>query len=468
MSELLVWGGKLVDVERRQLVEGDVLIREGRIVAVGPSARDGASAEAVKLDARGLVVAPGLIDMHVHLREPGQTAKETIATGTAAAVAGGFTTVVCMPNTSPPIDSPSAVRWVMHRAEAEARCRVLVTGAITVGQKGEELAPIGSLKEAGVVAITDDGRCIQNHGLMRRALEYAAMFRLPVLDHCEDESLTADGVMHEGKYSCMLGLIGRPAEGEEIIIARNILLAERTGCHVHCQHVSCAGSVELLRQARARGVPISGEACPHHFTLTDAAVAGSEVFWAEDGREIAERFAEGERPEWPMYDTRFKMSPPLRSAEDREAILEALADGTLSVIATDHAPHTWDEKEVEFDFAPDGIIGLETALALSLDRLYHTGRMTLPEVIARMTIGPAQVLGLQDRGRIVPGMLGDLTLIDPDRVWTYRVAEGRSKATNSPFDGWKLKGKAVVTVIGGEIAWHEADFSVPTQAVMAD
>ena len=466
MSDLLVRGGKIVDVERRQLVEGDVWIHEGRIAAVGPSAAAEAPSGVPELDAQGLVVAPGLIDMHVHLREPGQTAKETIATGTAAAVAGGFTTVVCMPNTSPPIDSPSTVRWVMHRAETEARCRVLVAGAITAGLKGEELAPIGSLREAGVVAITDDGHCVQNHGLMRRALEYAAMFRLPVLDHCEDLSLTADGVMHEGKYSCMLGLIGRAAEGEEVIVARNILLAERTGCHVHCQHVSCAGSVELLREARARGVPVSGEACPHHFTLTDAAVAGSEVFWTEDGREMAERYADGERPEWPMYDTRFKMNPPLRSAEDREAILQALAEGILTVIASDHAPHTWDEKEVEFDFAPDGIIGLETALALSLDRLYHTGRMSLPEVIARMTIGPAEVLGLKELGRIAPGMQGDLTLIDPDRVWVYEAARGKSKATNSPFDRWKLKGKAVATVVGGKIAWHEVDFPVPTRAAV--
>src|SRR5581483_6660239 len=292
-------------------------------------------------------------------REPGQTAKENIATGTAAAARGGFTSVVCMPNTAPSIDSAGTVVLIQERARQNGVVNVFITGAITKNIAGEELAPIGGLKKAGVVAITDDGHCVQNNELMRRALEYARMFDLPVMDHCQDYSLVSEGMMHEGYWSTVLGLRGWPSAGEELIVARNILLAETTGAHVHCQHLSAAGSVQLLREARKRGVPISGEACPHHFSLTDAAVAGSARFWEKDGQGVY-GYQDGatDRPEWPAYDTNFKMNPPLRSAADREAILAGLVDGTIEVLCSDHAPHCDYEKEVEFDYAPFGITGL--------------------------------------------------------------------------------------------------------------
>src|SRR5581483_11803643 len=297
------------------------------------------------------VVCPGLIDLHVHLREPGQTAKETIASGTASSARGGFTSVVCMSNTSPTIDNACTVSLIRDRAEQRGVVNVCVAGAITRNIAGEELAPIGSLKQAGVVAITDDGHCVQNNDLMRRALEYAKMFDLPVMDHCQDYSLVTDGVMHEGYWSTALGLRGWPAAGEEMIVARNILLAELTGTRVHCQHMSTAGSVALLREAKKKGIPVSGEACPHHFVLTDATIAGSAKFWAEDGRKLF-GYEATKLPAWPNYDTNFKMNPPLRSARDRDAILEGLADGTIEILASDHAPHCDYEKEVEFDYAP--------------------------------------------------------------------------------------------------------------------
>src|SRR5207247_2542954 len=311
------------------------------------------------------------------------------------AAQGGFTSVVCMPNTSPAIDNAGTVALIHEVAQSHGKVNVFVAGAITKNIAGEELAPIGSLKREGVVAITDDGHCVQNHELMRRALEYANMFDLPVMDHCQDYSLVTDGVMHEGYWSTALGLRGWPAAGEELIVARNILLAETTGARVHCQHLSAAGSVELLREAKKRGLPISGEACPHHFVLTDAALAGSEKFWSADGKGIFGFDASrGPHPAWPAYDTGLKMNPPLRSARDREAILEGLADGTIDVLCSDHAPHCDYEKEVEFDYAPFGITGLETELALSLMQLYHTRRLGLSDLIAKFTVAPAKLLGL--------------------------------------------------------------------------
>jgi len=308
-----------------------------------------------------------------------------------------------------------------------------------------------------VVAITDDGHCVQNHELMRRALEYATMFDLPVLDHCQDYSMVTDGVMHEGYWSAFLGLRGWPAAGEELIVARNVLLAELTGARVHCQHLSSAGSVALLRAARQRGVSISGEACPHHFTLTDAAVAGSEPFWRDDGAGVLPKNTPPEaRPVWPIYDTDFKMNPPLRTARDREAILGALADGTLELIASDHAPHANFEKEVEFDYAPFGITGLETELALALMQLYHSGRMPLPDLLAKFTTAPARLLRLA-KGTLQPGADADLTILDPDRLWVFDQERSASKSKNTPFHGWPLKGKAVATIVGGEVVWREED-----------
>jgi dihydroorotase len=452
MTSLLVTGGRVIDPANRLDFPADVLVLNGRIAAVGQDASQQSPPNGPRLDARGLVVCPGLIDLHVHLREPGQSHKETISTGSAAAARGGFTSVVCMPNTSPTIDTAGTVALIHERAQQNRGVNVFVAGAITKGIAGEELAPIGGLKRAGVVAITDDGHCVQNNELMRRACEYAKMFDLPVMDHCQDYSLVTTGVMHEGRWSTQLGLQGWPAAGEEMIVARNILLAELTGAAVHCQHLSAAGSVNLIREAKKRGVPISGEACPHHFTLTDAAVAGSEKFWASDGRGLLHD--QSEPPAWPAYDTSFKMNPPLRSAADREAILEGLADGTIEILCSDHAPHCDFEKEVEFDYAPFGITGLENELALSLMQLYHTRRLGLAEVISKYTIAPARLLRL-NKGTLSVGADADITVLDPDREWVFRREETASKSRNNPFHGWPLKGRAMATIVGGRVVWTE-------------
>jgi dihydroorotase len=451
MNSLLLTGGRVVDPANHFDSPADVLIIDGKISAVGKNLSAPKGIE--QFDAKGKIVCPGLIDLHVHLREPGQTAKENLASGTAAAARGGFTSVVCMPNTSPAIDTAGTVALIRERAAREGVVNVFVTGAITKNIAGEELAPIGGLKRAGVVAITDDGHCVQNHELMRHACQYAKMFDLPVMDHCQDYSLVTDGVMHEGYWSTVLGLRGWPAAGEEVIVARNILLAELTGAKIHCQHLSAAGSVALLRDAKKRGVPISGEACPHHFVLTDAAVAGSEKFWNADGKGLA-KFQGSELPDWPKYDTNCKMNPPLRSARDREAILEGLADGTIEILCSDHAPHCDYEKEVEFDYAPFGITGLETELALSLMQLVHAKRLPLADLIAKFTVNPSRLLNLS-KGTLSVGADADVTVIDPDCEWVFRVEESASKSKNSPFFGWKLKGKAVATIVAGKTVWSD-------------
>ncbi len=451
MNSLLLTGGRVIDPANNFDSIADVLILDGKISAVGKQLS--APAGGPSFNARGKIVSPGLIDLHVHFREPGQTAKENIATGTAAAARGGFTSVVCMPNTAPAIDSAGTVALIRECAEREGLVNVFVSGAITKGLAGEELAPIGGLKKAGVVAITDDGRCVQNNDLMRRACEYAKMFNLPLFDHCQDYSLVTDGVMHEGYWSVVLGLRGWPSAGEEMIVARNILLAELTGAKIHCQHLSAAGSVQLLRDAKRRGVPISGEACPHHFTLTAAAVAGSEKFWGADGQSLAQTQG-GRLPFWPAYDTHFKMNPPLRSAADRDAILEGLADGTIEILCSDHAPHCDYEKEVEFDYAPFGITGLEVELALSLMQLVHTQRLSLAELIAKFTVNPARLLDLK-KGTLSVGADADVTVFDPERKWVFRREDSASKSKNNPFFGWQLQGKALATIVGGRIVWSE-------------
>jgi dihydroorotase len=456
VNSLLITNGRVIDPATGRNAAGDLLIFEGRIEAIGPEASAKASKETPRLDAAGKVVCPGLIDSHVHLREPGQSAKETIGAGTKAAARGGFTSVLCMPNTSPSIDNSGTVALIQEKAKREGVVNVFITGAITKNIAGEELAPIGSLKKAGVVAITDDGHCVQNNDLMRRALEYARMFDLPVLDHCQDYSLVTDGVMHEGYWSALLGLRGWPAAGEEMIVARNILLAELTGAHVHCQHMSSAGSVRLLREAKKRGITISGEACPHHFTLTDAAIAGSSEFWKEDGAAIAESFFAGKSlPSWPQFDTNCKMNPPLRSGADREAIIEGLADGTLEIIGSDHAPHCNYQKEVEFDYAPFGITGLETELALTLMALYHTGKMDLAKILEKLTAGPARLLRLQNKGTLKIGADGDVTIFDPDIEWVYWNKDTLSKSSNCPFDQWTMRGKTCATIVRGEVVFRE-------------
>ncbi len=450
MNALLLSGGHVIDPANHLDSPADILIIDAKIAAVGKDAAAKAPGNAERMNVSGMIVSPGLIDLHVHLREPGQTAKENIATGTAAAARGGFTSLVCMPNTSPAIDSAGTVALIRDRAEQQGMVNVFVAGAITRNIAGEELAPIGSLKRAGVVAITDDGHCIQNNDLMRRACEYAKMFGLPVMDHCQDYSLVTDGVMHEGYWSTALGLRGWPAAGEEMIVARNILLAELTGAKIHCQHLSAAASVRLIREAKKRGVPISGEACPHHFVLTDAAVAGSEKFWSEDGKSLSTPHS----PSWPSYDANLKMNPPLRSAGDREAILEGLADGTIEILCSDHAPHCDYEKEVEFDYAPFGITGLETELALSLMQLYHTKRISLSDLIAKFTVAPARLLNLK-KGTLSVGADADVTIIDPNAQWVFERADSASKSKNSPFFGWTLKGRATATIVAGKVVWSE-------------
>jgi dihydroorotase len=423
VSATIIRNGRIVDPANQRDEVEDLAIVNGKI-AQKSEVRDQKSEE---IDAKGLVVAPGLIDIHVHLREPGFGHKETIASGSRAAAAGGFTTIVCMPNSSPAADNPATIAWIKDRA-AEAACvNVLPTGAISKNLAGEELASIGSLGRAGVVAITDDGHCVQNHELMRRAVEYSRMVGLPVLDHCQDYGLVGNGVVNEGYWSTLLGLPGWPAAGEEAIVMRNILLAELCDHHIHCQHVSAAGSVRLIREARKRGVKISGEVCPHHIALTDEAIQN--------------------------FDTNYKMNPPLRSKADVDAILDGIADGTLSILCSDHAPHAGFEKEVEFDQAPFGIVGLETELGLFIDLLVHKHRkIDINRVIEMYTVEPARLLRL-DAGTLSAGAPGDITLIDPDLEWTVRIDEFQSMSRNSPFDGWKLKGRGVRTIAGGKTVW---------------
>jgi dihydroorotase len=425
-ASLVIRNGRIVDPANNRDEIADLWIVDGQID--GSVAPDSSRKADHEIDARGLVVAPGLIDIHVHLREPGQSAKETIATGTRAAAAGGFTSIVCMPNTAPPIDNPSVVTWVAERAKSDGCVHLFVAGAITKGIAGEELAPIGSMHRAGIVALTDDGHCVQNHEVMRRALEYARMFGLTVMDHCQDYNLVGNGVMHEGCVSTVLGLPGWPAAGEEIIVQRNALLAELCDNPIHCQHLSSAGSVRILREARARGVKLSGEICPHHIALTDESLR--------------------------TFDTNFKMNPPLRTQRDVDALIEGVADGTITVLASDHAPHAGYEKEVEFDQAPFGILGLETELGLFIDLLVHKKRaIDVRRLIAMLTVEPARVLGLE-RGTLGHGAVADVTLIDPDLEWTVDRDKSASQSRNTPFHGWKLKGRAVRTIVAGTTVWE--------------
>ncbi len=425
MTATLLKNGRILDPANKRDEVGDLLLVGGKIAPL--SALVGLSDKPTVIDCTGLLVTPGLIDLHVHLREPGQSAKETLATGTACAAAGGFTSVVCMPNTSPSVDSASVVTWIIEKAKTDAVVNVFPTGALTKGIAGEELAPIGAMKKAGIVALTDDGHCIQNHEIMRRACEYARMFGLTVMDHCQDYNLVGKGVMNEGRVSAELGLPGWPAIGEEIIVARNALLAELTGTPIHCQHLSAAGSVRILREARARGVALSGEICPHHIALTDETIRG--------------------------FNTNFKMNPPLRSQEHVEALIEGVADGTITVLASDHAPHCGFEKEVEFDLAPFGILGLETELGLFMDILVHKRKaIDLGRLVELYTINPARLLGL-DRGTLSEGAAADVTVINAGLEWTVDKEQSASRSRNNPFHGWELKGRAVRTIVGGQTVW---------------
>jgi dihydroorotase len=421
----LLRGGRVVDPANGIDGTHDVLIDGDRIARVGRDLPvDGADVIEV---GDGLVICPGFIDMHVHLREPGQEHKENVATGTAAAVAGGFTAVACMPNTSPVNDNANVTALILAKAAAANLARVYPIGAVSKGSNGELLADIAELKQAGCVAITDDGHPVATALLLRRALEYAAMFDMPVIEHCEDPSLKGDGVAHEGYYAATLGLRGIPGAAEALGVERGVLLAELTGSAFHVAHMSARQSIRAVRKAKDAAARVTCEVAPHHFTLTDESLAS------------------------PMaYDTNTKMNPPLREAADREAMLDGIADGTVDVIATDHAPHHYDEKKVEFDRAPFGIIGLETAIPLSLDRLVHSGRIRLSRLVELMSLNPARILRVSG-GTLSPGAPADITVLAPDRTVRVDASRMRSRSKNTPFDGWELRGAVAATIVGGRI-----------------
>jgi dihydroorotase len=424
MPQLLIRNGRVVDPASDTDKPADLLIQDGMINAVGAGIR---APGAEILDATGLIVAPGFIDMHVHLREPGFEHAETIETGAWAAAAGGFTSICCMPNTLPVNDSATVTSYIVERARKLAVTNVFPIGAITRNSAGEELAAIGSMKAAGVVAISDDGRPVMNARVMRRAMEFARSFDLPVIDHCEDLNLSAGGDMHEGYESVRLGLRGIPAGSEDVMVARDILLAQVTGARFHVAHISTRNAVAMVTYAKQRGLPVTCEATPHHFALTDTQM----------------------RP----YDSNFKMKPPLRTACDAGAVVEGIVAGAIDAIATDHAPHPGSEKMQEFEKCPFGILGLETALGLSLEYLVHSGRITLARLVALFTIGPERVLHL-GRGTLAPGAPGDLTIFSTDLEWTYDVNQSFSKSRNSPFDGRTFRGGPVATIVNGEVVWR--------------
>jgi len=427
MSRVLLRGGRVVDPARKFDAVQDVLLGDGVVEEVGAKV---SPRGAQVVDVKGLVVCPGFIDVHVHLREPGREDKETIATGTRAAAAGGFSAVCAMPNTDPVNDHAGITRSILEKARSEGVVRVYPIGAITRGSRGEELAEYGDLREAGCVAVSDDGRPVASARMMRRALEYARAFDLPVIDHCEEPTLSEKASMNEGPVSTLLGLRGAPAAGEAIVVERDVLLAELTGGRVHVAHLSAAASLDAVRRGKARGVRVTAEAAPHHLFLTDQAVKDSE------------------------YDTATKMNPPLRSESDRRALLEGLRDGTIDCIATDHAPHTVDDKKVEYDQAAFGVVGLETAVALCLDRLVGEGVIDLPRLVELLSPGPARVLGLPG-GTLAPGSPADVTVLDLGRRRQVEPARFESKGRNTPFAGWILKGWPVLTIVAGQVAWRD-------------
>ncbi|OIO60902.1 MAG: dihydroorotase [Verrucomicrobia bacterium CG_4_10_14_3_um_filter_43_23] len=420
-----IWikNGQVIDPANKRNETSDVYVKDGKIV----DTLDIAEKESAQIiEANGCVVCPGLIDIHVHFREPGQTHKETITSGSMAAAAGGFTTVVCMPNTSPALDNVGTLELVQKTIKRDAVINVLLTGTLTMGRKGEELTPMGALKDAGVVAVTDDGDCIQSNAIMRQAIEYALMFNLPVMDHCQDASLTSGSVIHEGEWSLRLGLKGWPRAAEDIIVARNIALSESTGAHIHMQHVSSGSAVDLIRQAKRKGIRVTAEATPHHIALSDSCIQ--------------------------EYDTHFKMNPPLREKTDQEAIIKGLLDGTIDIIATDHAPHAKDEKDDTFDSSPFGITGLETSLPVCLETLVNTGNCDLSYLIALMTHKPAELINIS-KGTLSTGADADITIFDPLETFVYNKTF--SKSRNSPWWGQSLTGKVKYTICAGRVVYED-------------
>ncbi len=420
-------GGRIVDPSQGMDAVSDILIEDGKISRIGKDIPPSKAESEKIIDLRGMVVAPGLVDMHVHLREPGFEYKETIRTGSEAAVAGGFTSIACMANTNPVNDNRSVTEFILKQARLGAMAHVFPVAALSRGQAGETLTEFGDLKSAGAVAFSDDGNPVADSGIMRHALEYACSLDMPVLSHCEDRGLSSSGLMHEGFVSTELGLPGIPAVAEDIMVLRDIALARFTGTRVHIAHVSTAGAVQAVRDAKAAGVQVTAETAPHYFTLTDEALRG--------------------------FSTNCKMYPPLRGAEDVEAIKEGLRDGTIDAIASDHAPHSSVEKDVEFAYAANGIIGLETSLSLSL-KLVLDGLLTLPQLIEKMSTNPARILKIS-KGSLAPGCDADITVIDLHRAWTVDAGTFRSKSRNCPFDGWDLAGKAIMTIVGGEVRYTD-------------
>ena len=425
--KLLITNGHLIDPTAGQNSGKNLLIEDGRVAAwLGQN--ESVPEDAEVFDASGMIVAPGFIDLHVHLREPGQEHKETIASGCAAAVAGGWTSVCPMPNTQPINDNAAITRYMIEQSEHAKLANVFPIGAITKSSDGKELAEMGEMKAAGAIAVSDDGRPVPNAGMMRRAMQYARDFDLPVVDHCEDKSLSSGGVMHEGKISLLLGLKGMPALAEEIDAVRDILLAKETGAQIHIAHISTKGAIEAVRRAKNEGINVTCEVTPHHFTLTDKAVEG--------------------------YDTNTKMSPPLRSEEHQAAILEAIKDGTIDALATDHAPHHADEKSFEYDRAPFGITGLETAVGLAFNELVHKGIVDLVRLVELCSTNPARIFKLKDRGTLKVGAIADITILDPNLEWTYKNADSKSKSKNSPFNNWNFTGAAIAAIVGGKIVYQ--------------
>jgi dihydroorotase len=423
VSTILIKNGRVIDPSQQLDRVTNLLLRDGRVAAFDASE----NGQDVIIDAGGKIVAPGLIDMHVHLREPGREEDETIKTGTAAALAGGFTSIACIPNTEPPIDTQAMVEFVRHQATLANNCNVFVVACVSKNREGKELAEIGQLVEAGAVAFSDDGSPVYDAELLRRAYEYCLMFDKPILNHAEVLELTREGVMHEGLVSLSLGLAGMPSAAEEAMTGRDIILAEATGGRIHIMHISTAGSVELVRRAKRRGVRVTTEVCPHHFTLTDDALRS--------------------------FDSNCKMSPPLRARADVEACISGLADGTIDVICTDHAPHAAEKKMQELDRAPFGIVGLETALGLVSTQLICPGHLTWPQAIEKMTINPARVLRL-NKGTLAIGADADVTVIDPDHEWIVDPTRFRSKSRNTPFAGRKLRGRADTVITGGKVKFR--------------